>query len=33
MEVIEKEVAKKLKKDRTLDGGVKHIKEKAPIIF
>ena len=33
MEVIEKEVQKRIKKERTLDGGVKNLKEKAPFHF
>ena len=33
LDQIEKEVIKKLKKDRTLDGGVRHIKEKAAFTF
>jgi hypothetical protein len=33
LDLIEKEVIKKLKKERTLDSGVRNIKEKAPFNF
>lgn len=33
LEQIEKEVNKKLKKERTLEAGIKHIREKVPFHF